>query len=297
MPQTSELLTSPKKMHQRLYTQAWDDYELIDAGNGKKLERWGEIVTIRPEVQAYFKPGKPYAEWRNTAHWEFVETDKHAGEWVALCEDAPQQWEIGYHRLRFRLELTRFKHLGLFPEQRSNWDFIEEHLSREGRFLNLFAYTGAASCMARQTGAETVHVDSIKPLITWANSNQERSGLSGIKWVREDALKFVERELKRGRKYQGMVMDPPAWGLGVKGEKWKLENKLEALLEGAQGLLAGGGFLILNTYSPAIDLAEITRLAHHYFKPSDMEIRELWMQTSTGKDLYYGNLLRVVKGQ
>jgi 23S rRNA (cytosine1962-C5)-methyltransferase len=261
----------------------------------KKLERWGRIVTIRPDVQAYFKPGKPYSEWQNLAYWEFTETDKHSGTWQALRENAPKQWEIGYHGLRFQLELTRFKHLGLFPEQRSNWDFIAQHLPEDGRFLNLFAYTGAASCMARQTGAETLHVDSIKQLITWAHSNMERSGLGDIKWVREDALKFVERELKRGRKYQGIIMDPPAWGLGTKGEKWKLENKLEALVEGAQGLLAKGGFLILNTYSPSIGLPEITRLAQQYFKYAKTEICELWMQTSTGKELYYGNLLRVVQ--
>ena len=215
------------------------------------------------------------------------------GTWQALRDAAPTTWEIGYRRLRFQLELTRFKHLGLFPEQRSNWDFIAERLPAEGRFLNLFAYTGAASCMARQTGAETLHVDSIKQLLTWAHTNMERSGLADIKWVREDALKFVERELKRGRHYQGIIMDPPAWGLGAKGEKWKLDNKLEALLEGVQGLLAQNGFLILNTYSPTIGLAEITRLAHQYFRPQDCEIRELWMQTSTGKELYYGNLLRV----
>lgn len=281
-------------MNQRIYTQSWDDYELLDAGNGKKLERWGNILTIRPDVQAYFKPGTPYSEWRTLAHWEFIETDKHSGTWLALRDAAPTTWEIGYKHLRFRLELTRFKHLGLFPEQRSNWDFIAEHLPAEGRFLNLFAYTGAASCVARQTGAETLHVDSIKQLLTWAHTNMERSGLADIKWVREDALKFVERELKRGRHYQGIIMDPPAWGLGTKGEKWKLDNKLEALLEGVQGLLAKDGFLILNTYSPTIGLPEITRLAHQYFKPRDCEIRELWMQTSTGKALFYGNLLRVV---
>jgi 23S rRNA (cytosine1962-C5)-methyltransferase len=282
-------------MNQRLYTQGWDDYELIDAGNGKKLERWGKILTIRPDVQAYFKPGKPYSEWRTQAHWEFTETDKHSGEWHALRDAAPQTWEIGYRKLRFQLELTRFKHLGLFPEQRSNWDFIAEQLPADGRFLNLFAYTGAASCMARQTGAETLHVDSIKPLLTWAHTNMECSKLADIKWVREDALKFVERELKRGRHYDGIIMDPPAWGLGAKGEKWKLDNKLEALLEGVQGLLAQRSFLILNTYSPTIGLPEITRLAHQYFKPQDCDSHELWMQTSTGKELYYGNLLRVVQ--
>jgi 23S rRNA (cytosine1962-C5)-methyltransferase len=282
-------------MNKRLYTEGWDAYELIDAGNGKKLERWGNVITIRPEVQAYFKPGKPWAEWQAVAHWKFTETSNQSGDWQALQPDAPRLWEIGYRSLRFQLELTRFKHVGLFPEQRSNWDFIAELLPSEGRFLNLFAYTGAASCMARQTGAETLHVDSVKPLITWAHTNMEHSGLADIKWVREDALKFVERELKRGRHYQGIIMDPPAWGLGAKGEKWKLENRLEALVEGVQGLLAKqGSFLILNTYSPSISLQDITRLAHHYFKPAHCDISELWMKSSTGKDLHYGNVLRVL---
>lgn len=280
---------------QRCYTHAWNDYELLDAGDGKKLERWGKILTIRPDVQAYFKPGKPYSEWRTLAHWEFIETDKHSGVWHSLREGTPTSWEIGYHGLRFRLELTRFKHVGLFPEQRCNWDFISQHMPAKGRLLNLFAYTGAASCIARQTGAETLHVDSVKQLLTWAHNNMQRSGLADIKWVREDALKFVERELKRGRYYDGILMDPPAWGLGKKGEKWKLEHKLEALVEGVQGLLNAHGFLILNTYSPTIGLGELTRLAHRYFQPQQCEVCELWMQTSTGKDLYYGNVLRVVK--
>ena len=280
---------------QHLYTQGWDDYALLDAGNGKKLERWGKVITIRPEVQAYFKPVQTLAQWRSQAHWEFTETGSQVGEWFALQADAPREWQIHYQQWCFQLELTRFKHLGLFPEQRVNWDFIHTHLTAQGRFLNLFAYTGAASCIARQTGAETVHVDAVKPLITWANHNMHLSGLQDIKWVREDALKFAEREAKRSRLYDGIIMDPPAWGLGAKGEKWKLENKLPALLAGANSILARGGFLILNTYSPSIDLLTIKQLAHQYFSGSQCEVKELWMQTLAGKDLYYGNVLRVVK--
>lgn len=282
-------------MNQRIFTQGWDDYQLLDAGNGQKLERWGQVLTIRPEVNAYFNPDQTLQQWRERADWAFVETSNQAGAWQALKDGAPSQWQISYGNLTFQLELTRFKHLGLFPEQRTNWDFITEHLSADGRFLNVFAYTGAASCVARQTGAETLHVDSVKQLISWANGNMQLSGLSDIKWVREDALKFVERELKRGKTYDGIIMDPPAWGLGAKGEKWKLEHKLEALLAGAQALLAPNGFLILNTYSPSISLADMRGLANRYFKAKDVVIAELWMQTSKGKDLYYGNLLRAVK--
>lgn len=278
---------------QRFYAQGWDDYELIDAGNGKKLERWGPIITIRPEVQAYFKPGHSYAQWQQMAHWEFIETSAQTGEWHALKPDKPLQWQISYGRLRFQLELTRFKHVGLFPEQRFNWDFIKQHINAEDRFLNLFAYTGAASCMACKMGAETLHVDSAKSLLTWAHTNMELSNLHDIKWVHEDALKFAERELRRGKRYQGIIMDPPAWGTGANGEKWKLERKLPELVEAVQGLLAKGGFLILNTYSPSVSLSDLAQLADDYFKAKQIDLGELWMRTSTGKELYFGNVLRL----
>ena len=277
----------------RIYTEGWDDYELIDAGGGKKLERWGSIITIRPEVQAYFKSEISFSEWNQRAHFEFISKSAQAGEWKELKKDAPKFWSISYKSIRFQLELTKFKHLGLFPEQRINWDFISSHLNKDKRFLNLFAYTGAASCVAKNTTAETVHVDSVKQLISWARTNQDLSQLAGIKWVHEDALKFVEREIKRGNKYDGIIMDPPAWGLGAKGEKWKLEDKLESLILGAKSILNKDGFLVLNTYSPTISIKEIQQLASKHFKNSKTEVKELWMKTTTGKELYYGNLLRV----
>ena len=166
-------------------------------------------------------------------------------------------------------------------------------MNSENRFLNLFAYTGAASCIAKSTEAETIHVDSVKQLISWARTNQELSQLSDIKWVHEDALKFVEREIKRGNKYDGIIMDPPAWGIGAKGEKWKLEDKLETLIIGAKSVLTKNGFLILNTYSPTISLQDIQQLANKHFDKSKIEVKELWMKSTTGKDLYYGNLLRI----
>ena len=281
---------------QRLYTEAWSDYALLDAGNGQKLERWGDIITIRPEVNAYFKAAWSMQEWLKQAHWRFVETDKNSGTWQALHNDAPKQWQIHYQGLTFQLALTPFKHLGLFPEQRSNWDFLQQYLKNlkaDARVLNLFAYTGAASCTARQCGAETLHVDSVKALITWANTNQQLSGLSDIKWVHEDALKFVERELKRQRQYDAILMDPPAWGLGAKGEKWKLEQKLELLIQQVQQLLKPKGLLIINTYSPSVQLSDLKQLASTYFRNKSTEVGELWMRSSTNKELYYGNVLRV----
>ena len=277
----------------RLYTTGWEDYELVDAGGSLKLERWGEIYTIRPEVQAYFKSEKPFEEWRKLAHWEFISKGGQSGVWKTLKSDAPKQWQIGYNDFRFNLQITKFKHLGLFPEQRINWDFIHNHLPSESNFLNLFAYTGAASVVAKSTGAETIHCDSVKQLISWAKENMESSKLEGIKWVHEDALKFAEREVKRRKHYAGIIMDPPAWGIGAKNEKWKLEDRLEELLKNASQLIGNRGFLVLNTYSPTIDLKALERMSHRVFKKRDFEVKELWMKTTTGKELFYGNLLRV----
>ena len=277
----------------RIYTEGWADNELIDAGGGKKLERWGDIITIRPEVQAYFKSELTFADWNQRAHFEFISKSAQSGEWKIVKKGTPTTWNISFKSIQFQLELTKFKHLGLFPEQRLNWDFISSHLNSENRFLNLFAYTGAASCIAKSTESETIHVDSVKQLISWARTNQELSQLSDIKWVHEDALKFVEREIKRGNKYDGIIMDPPAWGIGAKGEKWKLEDKLETLVIGAKSVLTKNGFLILNTYSPTISLQDIQQLANKHFDKSKIEVKELWMKSTTGKDLYYGNLLRI----
>ena len=277
----------------KLYTTGWKDYELIDAGGGKKLERWGEVVTIRPEVQAYFKSGKSFKEWNELAHWEFVSKGGQKGAWKSL-NPGPRTWEISYKDLRFQLQLTKFKHVGLFPEQRLNWDFIQDHLSEGTSFLNLFAYTGAASCVAKSSGAEVLHIDSVKQLISWAKVNMEQSALENIKWVHEDALKFAEREVKREKSYNGIIMDPPAWGIGAKNEKWKLEDKLEGLIANASELIGKKGFLILNTYSPTVELKLISGLAQRYFSHRNYEVNELWMKTTTGKELYYGNLLRVM---
>ncbi|WP_292433292.1 class I SAM-dependent methyltransferase [Methylobacter sp.] len=318
----------------REYGQPWPDYELLDAGNGKKLERWGKVITIRPELQANFKPGWSFAHWRDMAHWEFEEQSSTQGRWLNIKPHAPEQWIISYGNLNLGLKLTKFKHVGLFPEQQANWRFIKERVKVGQKVLNLFAYTGAASLVARNSGAEVVHVDSVKQMITWANENKERttarmqndckdargrvptvgalggagavteveqcmellpSNLSDIKWVLEDALKFARRELKRGNKYDGIIMDPPAWGLGVKGEKWKLENHLSGLIEAAYGLMNQGAFLILNTYSPKLEPADLATSAGQYFSANQLEIKQLWMPTKTGKELYCGNLLRAIR--
>ena len=276
-----------------IFSKSWDDYELIDAGGGKKLERWGKIITIRPEVQAYFHSGIPFTEWKSMAHWEFVEVKNHQGKWKALKKDVPTKWVISYKRLKFNIELTSFKHVGLFPEQQTNWEFLDEKLNADDRFLNLFAYTGAASCVARNKGAETYHVDSVKSMISWAKTNMESSKLLNIRWVHEDALKFIQREAKRERKFKAVLMDPPAWGLGAKSEKWKLEDKIDELLGTAAQVLDENGFLIMNTYSPTMDGSLIKELAELYFPNHTTDVAQLHIKTKSEKTLYYGELLRV----
>lgn len=280
-------------VYTRIYAEPWDSYSLLDAGGGKKLERFGEIITIRPEVQAYFQSEKPFSEWNKIAHAEFVQSGTKKGKWKKLKDAVPDQWSIAYEQIKLRLEFTQFKHVGVFPEQAENWRYIKENLQAGQKFLNLFAYTGMASLVAKQCGAEVTHVDAVKQLITWSKANMEASGLSDIRWVLEDALKFAQREVKRGSKYDGIIMDPPAYGIGAKGEKWILEQQLPVLIETVAQLLAPNGFLILNTYSPKVTNDEIQRLAKRYFPKKKIEINELWMNTKTEKDIFTGNLLRV----
>ena len=244
---------------------AWKDYELIDSGDFSKLERWGPYVTIRPEPKALWPKALSDAEWRRVAHTEFKPGagfgkagKEDSGTWTMLHK-MQEQWTIAYPAVGFnlRLGLTSFKHVGVFPEQAPNWDFIAQSVGEIARkqaqppkVLNLFAYTGAASLAACKAGAEVTHLDAVRQVVTWARGNMELSGLDGIRWIIEDALKFAKREARRGNKYQGIILDPPAYGHGPDGERWKLDECLYELLQACAAILAPeNSFLVLNLYS------------------------------------------------
>jgi 23S rRNA (cytosine1962-C5)-methyltransferase len=256
---------------QLLTPQNFADYELIDVGNFEKLERFGQMITIRPEPQALWDRTLSEAEWEKRAHIKFVPKSSSSGEWKKLKKalpdgkPVPEQWKVSYQlggsdsRIAFRLGLTAFKHVGIFPEQAPNWDYIYESVqllssigggkSEAPRVLNLFAYTGGASLAAKAAGADITHVDSIKQVVSWSKENMDLSNLNNIRWVVEDALKFVKREEKRGNKYNGIILDPPAYGHGPNGEKWKLEDNISEMMKVVLNLLDDKHFLILNAYS------------------------------------------------
>src|SRR5471030_2191460 len=236
----------------------WKDFELIDCGDFEKLERFGNVVLIRPEPQAVWSKALPATEWQRLHHIKFKGRSATSGEWIKKNPATPDRWHIEYKNedaaIKFRLALTSFKHLGIFPEQAVNWDYISGNIKKfttpQPKVLNLFAYTGGASLIAQAAAADTTHVDSIKQVVTWANENQELSGLTDIRWVVEDALKFVKRELKRGKKYNGIILDPPSYGHGPNGEKWKLEDNILEMMESVLQLVdKENHLLILNAYS------------------------------------------------
>ncbi len=274
----------------------WKDYELLDTGNFEKLERFGQYITIRPEPQAVWDRTLTEDEWTKMAHVKFVPKSSSAGEWKKL-KPTPDRWNISYameggKEITFRLALTSFKHVGVFPEQAVNWDYIfssiGEMTTPKPKFLNLFAYTGGASLAARAAGADVTHVDSIKQVVTWANSNMELSSLDNIRWLVEDALKFVKREQRRGNKYNGIILDPPAYGHGPNGEKWKLEENINEMVKGVVELLdEKEHFLILNAYSLGFS-AMILENLFPKMKNSKLETGELFLKAKYGSTLPLG---------
>lgn len=279
------------------------DYELIDCGDFEKLERFGEYITIRPEPQAVWPRIMPESEWKKQAHVKFIQKTSNSGEWQKLRK-MPDQWRMKYNlpnneAITFRLGLTSFKHVGIFPEQCVNWDFITDSIgqmkTQKPRVLNLFAYTGGASLAACAACAEVTHVDSIKQVVTWSNENMVLSNLKDIRWMVEDALKFVQREARRGNTYHGIILDPPAFGHGPKGEKWKLEENIAEMMKGVMQLLEPSEhFLILNAYSLGLSSLVIENfLLPHAGK--DLAIGELYLNATSGVKLPLGVFGRFLK--
>ena len=286
---------------------AWKDYELIDSGDFSKLERWGSYVTIRPEPKALWPKALSDAEWRRVAHTEFKPGagfgkagKEDSGTWNMLHK-MQEQWTIAYPAVGFnlRLGLTSFKHVGVFPEQAPNWDFIYRSVGDIARkqaaapkVLNLFAYTGAASLAARKAGAEVTHLDAVRQVVTWARGNMELSGMDGIRWIIEDALKFAKREARRGNKYQGIILDPPAYGHGPDGERWKLDECLYELLQACAAILAPeNSFLVLNLYSNGYSAVLADTLVRNAFcpagspQPQRLDYGELVLRDRAGRAL------------
>ena len=234
----------------------WIDYECLDAGNGEKLERWGNIVLRRPEPQAMW-PIEMDKAWNDVSGIYYRFKDG-GGHWE-FRDKLPDYWTVNYKDLKFKVSPTNFKHTGLFPEQATNWDFMMDKIrdaNRPIRVLNLFAYTGAATMACSKAGAElVVHVDSAKGMVSWAKENMHLCGLQNnyIRFIVDDCLKFVEREIRRGNKYDAIVMDPPSYGRGPNGEVWKLENNLEYLVKKCSELLSDEPlFFLINAYTTGI---------------------------------------------
>jgi 23S rRNA (cytosine1962-C5)-methyltransferase len=235
-------------------TGGWPDYSLLDSGDGRKLERYGAWTVVRPEPQCLWRPRRAAEAWAK-AHAVFeAADDEEAGRW-RRAGDMPDSWPMRWRDVSFEARLTAFRHLAVFPEQAANWEWLRHQLSRAPpgfKMLNLFGYTGVASLVAAERGAAVTHVDASPKAVAWARENAERSGLASapVRWISEDARKYVRREVRRGSRYDGIILDPPKYGRGPAGEVWRLYEDLPELLAGCASLLSDDAdFLLLNAYS------------------------------------------------
>jgi 23S rRNA (cytosine1962-C5)-methyltransferase len=289
---------------QLLTPQYFSDYELIDSGGYEKLERFGKYVLRRPEPQAIWRKALSEEVWTKRADAYFkkgkdrIAGPEEKGEWL-LKPTMPEQWFIEYgvqQKLRFRLGLTSFKHVGIFPEQADNWDYIMDTVAKlkQPNVLNLFAYTGGASLAAGAAGADVTHVDSVRQVLNWSRENMEASGLDHIRWVLEDALKFVKREVKRVKKYQGIILDPPAYGRGPDGERWILEENMAELMDACSRLFdTTCGFCVLNLYSMGFSSLIAENLVNDYFPAlKKIESGELYVTDQSSRRLPLGIFCR-----
>lgn len=260
----------------------WQDYELIDSGEGEKLERWGNFFLSRPDPIAIWPKYLKEEEWKK-ANAVYKRNNEGGGKWETK-ETIPEKWEISYKDLRFLIKPTPFKHTGLFPEQSSNWDFFIKKIQEEKRplsILNLFAYTGGATIACAKAGAKVCHVDSSRGIVEWAKENAEINGLKDkIRWIVDDVIKFTDREIKRGIKYDAIIMDPPSFGRGSKGEVWKLEEDLWPLVKSATKLLTDDSlFFHINSYSTGMSPTTIGNILKSVIKnKGTIETGELGLQ-------------------
>lgn len=243
----------------------WKDYEVIDTSCGEKLERWGKYLLVRPDPQVIWNTPKTEKGWtKRNGHYH--RSSKGGGEWEFF--DLPEEWRIHYQDLTFHLKPFSFKHTGLFPEQAVNWDWFSNIIRNAGRpvkVLNLFAYTGGATLAAARAGAAVTHVDASKGMVAWAKENAASSGLADapVRWLVDDCVKFVEREIRRGNTYDGIIMDPPSYGRGPKGEIWKIDESIYPFIELTAKLLTRDSlFLLVNSYTTGLQPAVLTYLLH-----------------------------------
>lgn len=239
----------------------WKDYEVLDCSEGEKLERWGNYLLVRPDPQVLWNTPKEHKGWKKM-NGHYHRSNKGGGEWEFF--QLPEQWTISYGTLKFNLKPFSFKHTGLFPEQAANWDWFMEKIRKANRpvkVLNLFAYTGGATCAAASAGAMVTHVDASKGMVTWAKENAKSSGLEDapIRWIVDDCVKFVEREIRRGNYYDAIIMDPPSYGRGPKGEIWKIEERIHPFIQLCTQLLSKEPlFFLVNSYTTGLAPAVLT---------------------------------------
>jgi 23S rRNA (cytosine1962-C5)-methyltransferase len=262
-----------------LATKGWEDYELLDSGDSKRLERYGKYLISKPDPQAIWKQSLSQSEWNN------ADAKYENNTWIK-SSGMPDKWKIRYKDLQFYAKLTPFKHTGIFPEQCLNWDFIKEKIknsSTQPNVLNLFAYTGAASLVAAKNGAKVTHLDASKPSIAWAKENQELCGLSDkpIRWILDDALEFTAREARRGIVYDGIIMDPPVYGHGPSKEVWDFDESVPKLLENCAKILSNTPlFVIINAYAVSTSSIMLKNLFEDYFSAKNIEYGELVLEQS-----------------
>lgn len=239
----------------------WKDYEVLDTSNGEKLERWGDYFLVRPDPQVLWDTPKKLRQWKKP-NGHYHRSHKGGGQWEFF--DLPKTWDIQYKELKFHLQPFSFKHTGLFPEQAVNWDWFSNKIRKANRpvkVLNLFAYTGGATLAAAAAGASVTHVDASKGMVNWAKENAQLSGLreKPIRWLVDDCVKFVEREIRRGNHYDGIIMDPPSYGRGPKGEIWKIEEKIYPFIELCTKILSDDPlFFLVNSYTTGLQPAVLT---------------------------------------